>query len=56
MSVSVGQKVARGELLLTLEAMKMEAAIRAEDDGEIAEILARPGLRVEAKDLLLVLA
>ena len=47
--------VARGELLLTLEAMKMQTAVRAESDGEVAEVLARPGQTVDAKDLLVVL-
>jgi pyruvate carboxylase len=53
-SVNVGQKVARGDLLVTLEAMKMETAVRAESDGEVAEVLARPKMRVDAKDLLVV--
>ena len=52
----VGQKLARGDVLLTLEAMKMETTVRAERDGTIAEILVRPGLQVDAKDLLVVLA
>ena len=51
----VGAKVARGDPLLTLEAMKMETAVRAESDGEVAEVLARPGQAVDAKDLLVVL-
>jgi len=55
-AVAVGQKVSRGATLLTLEAMKMETTVRAEADGEIAELLARPGAQVDAKDLLLVLA
>jgi len=50
-----GAKVVRGEVLLTLEAMKMETAVRAESDGEVAEVLARPGQSVDAKDLLVVL-
>ena len=54
--VRVGQKVARGDVLLTLEAMKMETTVRAERDGAITEILVRPGLQVDAKDLLVVLA
>jgi len=45
----------RGDLLLTLEAMKMQTAVRAESDGEVAEVLARPGQAVDAKDLLMVL-
>jgi pyruvate carboxylase len=36
--------------------MKMETSVRAERDGEVSEVLARPGLQVDAKDLLLVLA
>jgi pyruvate carboxylase len=51
----VGQKVAKGDLLLTMEAMKMETSVRAEADGTVAEVLAKPGLQVDAKDLLVVL-
>jgi pyruvate carboxylase len=54
-AVVAGAKVQRGDTLVTLEAMKMEAAVRAERDGEIAEVLAKPGQHVEAKDLLVVL-
>jgi pyruvate carboxylase len=50
-----GARVARGETLLTLEAMKMQTAVRAEAAGEVAEVLTRPGQAVEAKDLLVVL-
>jgi pyruvate carboxylase len=50
-----GAKVTRGDLLVTLEAMKMETAVRAETCGEVAEVLARPGQPVDAKDLLVVL-
>ena len=39
---------------LTLEAMKMETTVRAEQDGVIKEVLATPGLQVDAKDLLIV--
>ena len=52
--VHVGQKLAKGEVLLTLEAMKMETTVRAERDGGIKEILARPGQQVDTKDLLIV--
>jgi pyruvate carboxylase len=52
--VHAGQKLAKGEALLTLEAMKMETTVRAERDGVIKEILARPGLQVDTKDLLIV--
>jgi pyruvate carboxylase len=52
--VHVGQKLSKGEVLLTLEAMKMETTVRAERDGSIKEILARRGQQVDAKDLLVV--
>jgi pyruvate carboxylase len=54
-TAKAGAKVTRGDLLLTLEAMKMETAVRAEAAGEVAEVLARPGQAVDAKDLLVVL-
>jgi pyruvate carboxylase len=50
-----GKKVAKGDLLLTMEAMKMETSVRAELDGTVAEVLAKPGMQVDAKDLLVVL-
>jgi pyruvate carboxylase len=54
--VHAGQSVRRGDVLLTLEAMKMETTVRAERDGTIQEIFARTGLQVDAKDLLLTFA
>jgi pyruvate carboxylase len=53
-AVRPGQKISRGDLLVTLEAMKMEAAVRAEAAGEVSEVLAAPGMQVDAKDLLVV--
>lgn len=35
--------------------MKMETAVRAESDGEVAEVLVRVGQQVDAKDLLVVM-
>jgi pyruvate carboxylase len=55
-AVTVGRKVARGDQLATLEAMKMETAVRAEADGEVVEVLVSPGQQVDAKDLLVVLS
>jgi pyruvate carboxylase len=52
--VRAGQQLARGDTLATLEAMKMETIVRAEQDGIVKEVLAKPGLAVEAKDLLVV--
>ena len=55
-AAKVGAKIAKGDLLLTMEAMKMETSVRAETDGTVAEVLAKPGLQVDAKDLLVVLS
>ena len=54
-SVTPGQEVQRGDSLLSIEAMKMETAVRAERDGVVKEILTPPGTQVDAKDLLLVM-
>jgi pyruvate carboxylase len=35
--------------------MKMEAAVRAESDGEVTEVLVTPGMQVDAKDLMVVM-
>ncbi len=53
-AVRQGQQTVRGDALLTLEAMKMETTVRAEQDGVIREVLAAPGMQVDAKDLLIV--
>ncbi|MCF6302110.1 MAG: biotin/lipoyl-binding protein, partial [Devosiaceae bacterium] len=52
LAVKVGQQVTTGDVLLSIEAMKMETAIHCEVDGVVAEILAHPGDQVDAKDLL----
>jgi len=54
-AVQKGQSVAKGELLLALEAMKMETVIAAPRDGVIRQIHASPGLTVGNKDLLVEL-
>jgi pyruvate carboxylase len=55
-AVSPGQTVGRGDVLLTLEAMKMEAAVKAERGGQVVEVLVKPAQAVDAGDLLAVLA
>jgi pyruvate carboxylase len=52
----VGQPVKAGDALLSIEAMKMETAIRAERDGTVTEVLVTTGAQIDAKDLLVVLA
>jgi 3-methylcrotonyl-CoA carboxylase alpha subunit len=44
--VAQGDKVAKGQRLLTLEAMKMEHALTAPFDGIVAELNAAPGQQV----------
>ena len=52
--VAAGDKVAKNDPLLIMEAMKMEATIYAEHDGEIAQVLVKAKECVETKDLLIV--
>ncbi len=46
--VAPGQSVAQGDLLCTLEAMKMQHSLRAARDGVVAEVLTSPGSQIEA--------
>jgi pyruvate carboxylase len=55
LSVSVGAKVAKGDKLVTLEAMKMQTTIYAPLDGVVDQIAAHIGDAVESKDLLMKL-
>jgi len=50
--VKAGEKVTSGDVLVSIEAMKMETAIHADRDGTIDEIFVRAGDAVDAKDLL----
>ena len=42
----------KGDGLLTIEAMKMETSITADQDGTIKAIHITPGAQIDAKDLL----
>ncbi|HKL98579.1 MAG TPA: biotin/lipoyl-containing protein [Mobilitalea sp.] len=53
--VSVGQSVKKGEVVLILEAMKMENEIVAPQDGTVASINVNAGQTIEAGDLLATL-
>jgi pyruvate carboxylase len=53
-AVVAGQAVLAGDMLLTLEAMKMETALHAERDGVVERVVAPAGTQVDAKDLLVV--
>jgi len=52
LQIKVGDKVTAGDVLLSIEAMKMETAIHAEADGVVAEVTVKQGDQIDAKDLL----
>ena len=54
-AVSVGQKVNAGDLLLTIEAMKMETGLHAERAATVKALHVQPGSQIDAKDLLVEL-
>ena len=54
-AVERGQKVAKGDRLLVMEAMKMQSTVYAPASGKIAVMPAHVGEHVEAKDLLVVI-
>ena len=53
--VSPGQSVAAGDVVIVLEAMKMETEIRASQAGTVSEIHVREGDAVNASDALVTL-
>ncbi len=55
-AVSVGASVKRGDLLLVMEAMKMENDIRSDRDGVVKAIHVAPGKTVMQGDVLLDIA
>ena len=52
-TVSTGQSVNEGDLLLTIEAMKMETGLHAERDAVIKVVHVSTGSQIDAKDLLI---
>ncbi|MFC5387117.1 pyruvate carboxylase [Aquamicrobium segne] len=54
-AVVAGQSVKAGDVLLSIEAMKMETALHAERDGIVSEVLVHTGDQIDAKDLLVIL-
>ncbi|XKM14463.1 pyruvate carboxylase [Orbaceae bacterium ac157xtp] len=55
LNVKAGQKVKKGEVLLSIEAMKMETSITAECDGTVKHVYVKPGSVIEGGDLLIEL-
>jgi pyruvate carboxylase len=56
LAVAPGQTVKAGDVLLSIEAMKMETALHAERDGTIEAVHVTAGAQIDAKDLLVVFA
>jgi pyruvate carboxylase len=54
-AVAAGAKVKAGDLLLTIEAMKMETGIHAERDATVSAVHVGAGSQIDAKDLLVEL-
>ena len=54
-SVKEGQAVKKGDLLLTIEAMKMETGIHVERDAKIKAVHVKPATQIDAKDLIIEL-
>jgi propionyl-CoA carboxylase alpha chain len=53
-AVAVGDRVTRGDLLVVLEAMKMEHRITAPLDGTVTEVRVEAGTQVDADAVLVV--
>ncbi|MBB3938346.1 pyruvate carboxylase, partial [Aureimonas phyllosphaerae] len=56
LAVRPGQSVKAGDVLLSIEAMKMETALHAEADGTVEAVHVKAGDQIDAKDLLVVFA
>jgi acetyl-CoA/propionyl-CoA carboxylase biotin carboxyl carrier protein len=54
-NVAEGQSVAKGDLLIVLESMKMENYVYAPDAGTVTKIFVGPSSGVEAGDTLITL-
>ena len=56
LQVTNGQAIAKGDVVIILEAMKMETEIRSSQAGVISDILVREGDAVAVGDVLLMIA
>jgi oxaloacetate decarboxylase alpha subunit len=54
--VRPGQKVAQGDVIIILEAMKMETEVRSSRDGTVVKLAVREGDSVALKDPLLYIS
>ncbi len=56
LNVAVGDSVKKDDVLMVMEAMKMENEIFAPEDGVVKEIKVKQGDQMQADEILLVLA
>jgi pyruvate carboxylase len=54
-AVQAADPVTKGQKLLTMEAMKMETTLYAEQDGKVAKLYVQPGTQVDTGDLVIQL-
>ena len=52
--VKPGDKVKKGDVLLIIEAMKLENEVVSPFEGEVSEILVSKGQNVKAKDVIVI--
>ncbi|HQZ02795.1 MAG TPA: acetyl-CoA carboxylase biotin carboxylase subunit [Thauera sp.] len=52
-AVTEGQEVKAGEKLAVIEAMKMENLLRAEQDGKVSKIVAKPGASLSVDEVII---
>lgn len=53
--VKVGDKVQKGDVLLIVEAMKLENEVVSPFEGQVAEILVTKGQNVKAKEPIIII-
>ena len=55
-AIKKGNKVKKGQKLLTIEAMKMETILYAENEGTVDDVLVKAGSQIQTGDLLVKLS
>lgn len=53
--VKVGDKVQKGDVLLIIEAMKLENEVVSPFEGQVAQILVSKGQNVKAKEAIIII-